>query len=91
MHLRIGSLKRKKQTDLQPDSSRRRKRAQIKSKMKEKKSQPTPQKYKGSQRLLQTIICQQNGQPEEMDKFHFIQYPKNKSGRSREYEQTDYK
>lgn len=31
-----------------------------------------------------------NGQPEEMIKST-IQYPKNKSGRSREYEQTDYK
>ena len=68
----------------------------------ERKASPNNQKWKRShnqhhkntkdhKRLLQTIIFQQNGQPEETDKLHFIQYPKNKSGRSREYEQTDYK
>ena len=31
--------------------------------MKKEKLQLTPQKYKGSQRLLQATVCQENGQP----------------------------
>ena len=46
MNLRAGSLKRKTQLiNLQPDSSRKKKRAKIKPEMKKEKQQQIPQKY----------------------------------------------
>ena len=64
---------------------------QTKSEMKMEKSQLTPQKCKGHNRLFQTTTCKWNGQPRRIGQIpRNVQSPRTEPGRNIKYKQINF-